>query len=164
MARQLDVVSRELKLIRISLTERCDELTNWPPTGKESQQAAVCSGQELKQEGTIDGQVASHAKTNASVQSASSNPVGCRTGGNTEGTGNEKSTVECQTTTDNIRHDAPEGCTNAQAEEEGEGSVSDLVRVDTELFSHRRERQGDTLKPEAGAIVSANSGVTTGVE
>jgi hypothetical protein len=129
-------------------------LSNRPPTREKSKETAVCGGQELEQESTIDGQVASNAETNACVQSTSSDPVGCGTRGNTEDTSEEESAVEGETATDNIRHDAPEGRANAETEEESESGVSDLVGINAKFFGHGRECQGNTLKPEAGASVS----------
>jgi hypothetical protein len=138
----------------VPLTKRCNKLSDRPPTRKKSQKTAVCGWQELEQEGTIDGQVASNAKTNACVQSTSSDPVRCGTCSDTEDTSEEECAVEGETATDNIRHDAPERCANAETEEESESGVSDLVGVYAEFFGHGRECQGNTLKPEAGASVS----------
>jgi hypothetical protein len=156
MAKQLeDIVSCDLDfMLCISLTKRCNQLPNWPPSREKSQKTAVCGGQEFEQEGTIDGQVASNAETNACVQSTSSDPVGCGTCSNTEDTSDEESAVESETATDNVRHDAPEGGAKAETEEERESGVSDLVRIHAKLFGHGRERQCDTLKPEARATVS----------
>ena len=130
--------------------ERCDKLTNRPPTREKSQKTAVRSGQEFKKKGAVDRQVTSNAETNTCVESTGSDPVGCSSSGNTEDTSDAESAVESETTANNVGHDTPERGTNAETEEESESCVSDLVRVDAEFFGHGRECQGNTLEPEAG--------------
>lgn len=130
-------------------TKRRNKLTDRPPDGEQGQKAAVCHWEELKEQGTINGQVSTNSETNAGEESARSDPVGCSSCGDTKDTSNAKGAVESKSAADNIRHDTPERGTDAETEEEGEGSVSDCVRVNTVFIRQGRERQCDTLKPEA---------------
>lgn len=125
-------------------------MTNRPPDGEKGQEVTARRGEELEEQGTIDGQVAADTETNTSEKSASSNPTGRSTSRHAKDRGDEQSAIECQTATNNIRHDAPERSTDTETQEESESGVSDLLFRVAELAGERGKGKSDTLEPEAG--------------
>lgn len=97
------------------------------------QHASIGHGQELQEESTINGQVATNAKTKAGQQCASADPVRSTANAEAKDTRNSESAVEREPATDYIGHDTPERGANAEAEEEGQGGITHSVRVDTKV-------------------------------
>lgn len=131
--------------------KRSDELTERPESGQQGQEIVVCAGQEFQEQSTVDGQVATYTQTEAGIQCAYPDPAISTASGEAKDTGEHKSEVECQATTDNIRGDSPEAGSDAKTQEKRQRGVPDFGFADTKFSGKRREGKSDTLKPQASA-------------
>lgn len=106
--------------------QRRGELADGPPDGQERQQRGRGVGEELEEQGAVDGQVAADAEAEQREEEADGGPGRAEGGEDAEEGGDEQGDVEGDAAAEDVGADAPGEAAEAEAEEEVRGGVADL--------------------------------------
>jgi hypothetical protein len=93
-------------------------LPNRPPNTQQSKQIGRRKGQELQEQRSIDWQISSNTQAHGRCHTADANPCRARGNADAEDAADQEGHVERQTTAYDVRRNAPEGCAEAETDEQ----------------------------------------------
>lgn len=113
--------------------QRRGELAHGPPDRKQGQQGRGGVGEELEEQGAVDGQVAADAEPKQGEEETNGGPGGGEGGEDAKERGDEQRDVEGDAAAENVGADAPGKAAEAEAEEEVRSGVANLFFRDVEF-------------------------------
>lgn len=116
-----------------------EELADGPPHGEKGEQRRRALGEQLEEEGAVDGQVAADAEAQGGEEEADPAPGGGVGREDAEDAGDDERGVEGDAAAEDVAADAPDGAADAETEEDGAGGVADRLLVDAELGREGRQ-------------------------
>lgn len=109
------------------------QLAYGPPYTQQRKETALCVGQELEKERTIDGEVAADAKAEQCEEETDHGPGGCVGDEHAKDCSDEECGVEGDAAAEDVGADAPGEGAEAESEVEPRGCVADLFLRDGEF-------------------------------
>lgn len=130
---------------KVPRDQRRDELAKRPPHAEQGEQRAGRVGQELEEQGAVDGQAAADAEAQGGEEEAHAGPRLGVGGHDAEDAGDEERHVEGDAAAQVVGADAPDGAAEGEAQEERAGRVAHGFLLNVEFGGEGGEGEGDAL-------------------